>query len=212
MDEACRFRFPASTVEAETARCPHCRGPVIVVAEAEYKRSPMRELPSAGRALVGLLDNIRSIHNVGSMFRTADGAGMAHLYLAGITATPEHPKLAKAALGAHETVGWSYATNAIDMTLKLRSEGYCIWALERTTAHDLPYHELTADTEEERPERLALVVGNERAGVDPGVLALCDSIFSLPMAGQKTSLNAAVAFGITAYYLQFVMAPQAASR
>lgn len=202
VDEACRFRFPAATDEAEAARCPRCRGPLVVVARIEARSQDERPLlgnaPDGGRVLVALLDNIRSIHNVGSMFRTADGAGVAHLHLAGITATPEHHKLAKAALGAHETVGWSYATNAVDMASALRSQGYRIWALEPAMSAGLE-----AITGGERPERLALVVGNERAGVDPAVLALCDGVLSLPMAGRKSSLNAAVAFGIAVYYLQF---------
>ena len=202
VDEACRFRFPASAEEAEAARCPRCRGPVAVVARNEARKEDERPLPGdtpdSGRVLVGLLDNIRSIHNVGSMFRTADGAGVGHLYLAGITATPEHPKLAKAALGAHETVGWTYGTNAVDLTAALRSDGYHILALETATP-SLP----AAVAGGEHHERLALVVGNERAGVDPGVLALCDGVVSLPMAGRKASLNAAVAFGIAVYYLQF---------
>ncbi len=182
-------------------RCPRCHGAVVVAAEAQAKagdRPPAGD--NEGRALVGLLDNIRSIHNVGSMFRTADGAGVAHLHLAGITATPEHPKLAKAALGAHETVAWTYATNAVDAAEALRARGYALWALEPATTN-AP----AITTGGERPERLALVVGNERAGVDPGVLALCDGVLSLPMVGEKSSLNAAVAFGIAVYYLRFGM-------
>lgn len=209
VDEACRFRFPAPAGEA--VRCPRCREPVVVVARIEARSEDERPLsssiPNSDRVLVGLLDNIRSIHNVGSIFRTADGAGVAHLYLAGITATPEHPRLAKAALGAHETVSWSYATNAVDLAAALRSQGYHIWALEPATSTGP-----AAIVSEERPERLALVVGNERAGVDPGVLALCDGVLSLPMAGRKSSLNAAVAFGIAVYYLQFGTADPAIHR
>lgn len=130
------------------------------------------------------------------MFRTADGAGVARLHLAGITATPNHSKLAKAALGAEGTVAWSYHPNGVDAVAALRAEGYRIWALER-----LPVAEPA--TMGEKPERLVLVVGNERAGVDPGILAQCDGLLSLPMIGQKSSLNAAVAFGIAVYSLQF---------
>ncbi|MCA9968608.1 MAG: TrmH family RNA methyltransferase, partial [Anaerolineales bacterium] len=144
-----------------------------------------------------LLDNIRSIHNVGSMFRTADGAGLAHLYLAGITAAPTHPRLAKAALGAHETVPWSWHANGLDTAVSLRHAGYRLWAVE-TGPQAAPLFAappLTGPT--------LLVVGNEKAGVDPGILAICHRIFSLPMRGHKESLNAAVAFGIAAYTLRF---------
>lgn len=203
-DGACRFRFPAPAAEATTVavaatvQCPRCHGPVVVVARSSQERPPQSDSPDVGRELVGLLDNIRSIHNVGSMFRSADGAGVTHLYLAGITATPNHPRLAKAALGAHESVSWSYATNAVELAATLRSEGYHLWALER-----VPSSSPIALSMSDRPERLALVVGNERAGVDPDIMALCDGILSLPMVGRKSSLNAAVAFGIATYALQF---------
>lgn len=199
-DERCRFRFPAEAAEAEALRCPRCRGRVAAVAEAATggsatEREPQSSAPVAPH-IVGVLDNIRSIHNVGSMFRSADGAGLSHLYLTGITATPEHPKLGKAALGAENTVAWSYHPNGVDAVAQLRERGYRLWALERTAdagkgAIDVPL------------EPLALVVGNERAGVDPGILAQCEAVLALPMLGQKASLNAAVAFGIAVYYLRF---------
>lgn len=192
------MRFPAPAGEVATLRCPRCRGEVVVVGPALDKPTPGPISPGETR-LVGLLDNIRSIHNVGSMFRTADGAGLAHLHLAGITATPHHPKLAKAALGAQQTVDWTYHTNGVEAAAQLRTQGYRLWALERLTAAERP-----AVTALDRPAGpVALVVGNERAGVDPDILAQCDAFFSLPMAGQKSSLNAAVAFGIALYYLRF---------
>lgn len=201
-DEQCRFRYPTEVAEAATLRCPRCHGRVVPITEAAGNPAANARPQPAGAAasrITGLLDNIRSIHNVGSMFRSADGAGLSHLYLAGITATPEHPKLSKAALGAQETVPWSYDPNGVDAAARLRAQGYRLWALERLEtsdklsiyAHDLPR------------EPMVLVVGNERAGVDPGILAQCDAVFSLPMIGKKASLNAAVAFGIAVYYLRF---------
>lgn len=197
-DRGCRMRFPAPAGEAGALRCPLCRGEIIVAVAALDKPASAPITPGETR-LVGLLDNIRSIHNVGSMFRTADGAGLAHLHLAGITATPDHPKLAKAALGAQQTVGWTYHANGVDAAAQLQTEGYQLWALERLTATERP----TVTALDPPAGPVALVVGNERAGVDPAILALCDAVFSLPMAGQKSSLNAAVAFGIALYYLRF---------
>ncbi len=176
--------------------CPRCRSALTLVAEAEKRAAGAAKPPSSGTEVVGLLDNIRSIHNVGSMFRSADGAGVAHLHLAGITATPDHPRLAKAALGAHETVPWTYHPNALDAAQAIRAQGYRLVALEPAADGPAPFAPGSAD-------RLALVVGNERAGVDPGVLALCDTVLSLPMSGRKTSLNAAVAFGIGVYFLRY---------
>lgn len=134
------------------------------------------------------------------MFRTADGAGVDHLHLLGITATPAHPRLAKAALGAHETVAWSYHCHGPDAAAQLRHEGFRLWALERTaeSSPQLSLYEVTPP-----PGPLAIIVGNERAGVDPGLLALCDGVFALPMSGDKSSLNVAVAFGIAVYHLRF---------
>jgi tRNA G18 (ribose-2'-O)-methylase SpoU len=196
-DAGCRLRFPAPADEA-ALRCPRCRGPVDLTVAALDKLA-VASIAPGGTSLVGLLDNIRSIHNAGSMFRSADGAGLAHLHLAGITATPDHPRLAKAALGAHLTVGWTYHANGVDAAEKLRANGYRLWALERLTAADRP----ALDTLDAANGPIALVVGNELAGVDPGILAQCDAVFSLPMAGHKSSLNAAVAFGIAVYMLRF---------
>ena len=197
-DETCRLRFPAEPAAAATLRCPACRGPLAVV--ATVARAPLPPLPPPGTALVALLDNIRSIHNVGSMFRSADGAGLSHLHLAGITATPAQPRLAKAALGAQQTVPWTYHRNALDGAGQLQEAGYHLWALERTaeaSGQPLLYESGPP------PGPLALIVGNERAGVDPALLALCDGVFSLPMRGGKSSLNVAVAFGIAVYHLTF---------
>lgn len=198
-NERCRFRFPASAAEAEAVHCPRCRGLVTIVATVQGAKPEKYILNCNGPDLAGCLDNIRSIHNVGSMFRTADGAGITHLYLAGITTTPEHPKLVKAALGANETVTWTYYPNSLDAMAELRRNGYQLWALERSLqTTNLPSGTLTA-----LPDKLALIVGNERAGVDPAILGLCDAVFSLPMAGHKSSLNAAVAFGIAVYSIRF---------
>ena len=197
VNEECRFRFPAPAGETVAAlSCPRCRSSLTFVAEAERRAASATQHPAGAPEVVGLLDNIRSIHNVGSIFRSADGAGVAHLHLAGITATPDHPRLVKAALGAHETVRWTYHRNALDAAQLLRAQGYRLVALEPAADGPAPFAPRPAD-------RLALVVGNERAGVDPGVLALCDAVLSLPMSGRKTSLNAAVAFGIGVYYLRY---------
>lgn len=198
-NESCRFRFPASVGEAKAVRCPRCHSEVSIAAAARHdKPSPLTSPPSE-IVFIGLLDNIRSIHNVGSMFRSADGAGVFHLHLTGITATPEHPKLSKAALGANEIIPWTYHRNGVDAAIMLRDCGYHLWALERLNSPTPPL--ISPDSP--LPEKLALIVGNERAGVDPGIMALCHGVISLPMMGEKSSLNVAVAFGIAIYSLRF---------
>lgn len=169
-----------------------------VVAETAKGNPTRLDSRPGDLTLVGLLDNIRSIHNVGSMFRSADGAGASHLYLAGITATPDHPKLAKAALGANEDVPWSYYPNGLDAVAALRAEDFQLWALENfDVSHSMP------SSLPQIPPKLALIVGNERAGIDPAILRECDALLSLPMAGRKSSLNAAVAFGIALYWVRY---------
>jgi tRNA G18 (ribose-2'-O)-methylase SpoU len=141
---------------------------------------------------VAVLDNIRSLHNVGSIFRTADAAGVGKLYLCGMTGTPPRHEIRKAALGAEETVGWEYFQQTQEALEKLKREGYFILALESTPA-SVDYRRATYRFP------LALVVGHEYNGIAPEIVARCDAAISLPMRGMKISLNVAVAFGIAAY-------------
>lgn len=149
----------------------------------------------AKRNVVAVLDNIRSIQNVGGIFRSADGAGITHLYLCGITAQPTHPKIPKVALGSEKSVAWSYHINALELVRDLQAQGLSIWALEGGERAQ----NLTESVCDE--ETIALVVGNEVTGVDLDILELADRVVALPMRGVKASLNVATAFGIAAYYL-----------
>jgi len=196
--EECRFRFPVQVDTSRANRCPACGSDtyeVGVPANGEDEKDSSWIRPT----FEGLLDNIRSIHNVGSMFRTADGAGVAHLHLCGMTATPAHAKLSKAALGAQEKVAWSYSSNALDTAVALKKQGYQLWALEAASGSQ-PFYSANPTLQN---SRVIVIVGNEKAGVDPGILAICDRTFSLPMYGFKQSLNVAVAFGIVAYQLRY---------
>ncbi len=196
--EECRFRFPVQVDAIRANRCPNCGSDtceVGVPVKGKDNQNPGWIRPT----FEGLLDNIRSIHNVGSMFRTADGAGLAHLHLCGMTATPAHAKLSKAALGAQEKVSWSYSANGLETAVALKEQGYQLWAIE-AAENAQPFF----NAEPELPHsRVIVVVGNENAGVDPGILQICDRVFSLPMYGFKKSLNVAVAFGIVSYHLCF---------
>ena len=198
-NEACRFRYPTSDRDAAGETCPRCGTPTTAVAILSAPhQSPA--ITTAGRLhLEVLLDNIRSVYNVGSMFRTADGAGIAHLHLCGITALPDHPRIAKTALGAEKAVPWTYYRNGVDAAVALKAQGYHLWALESSPRSQ----SLFAAAVEPTGRPAVLVVGNERVGVDPGILAHCQRVFALPMQGQKESLNAAVAFGIAVYTLRY---------
>jgi tRNA G18 (ribose-2'-O)-methylase SpoU len=157
-------------------------------------------MPNAsGISLSVVLDNLRSAYNVGSIVRTADGAGISHLYLCGITATLDHPKVAKTALSAEASVKSSYHPNALTLVSDLKSKGMYLAALEsRPGAVSLfdPTLRIPA-----MPS--VLIVGNELLGIDPAILELCDQVVALPMMGTKRSLNVVVAFGIASYWLRF---------
>lgn len=139
-----------------------------------------------------LLDNIRSLFNVGAIFRTADAGGINKIILAGITGKPDNEKVKKVALGAEESIPWEYHHQAWRVVEKLKKKGFQIVALEQTK-ESLPYDKF-------KPKfPLLLIVGNEIKGVSKSLLKRADKIIHLPMAGKKESLNVAVATGIAIY-------------
>jgi len=207
-DSACRFRFPESEAETRGLICPLCSAPAEKV--ALFRRDVAHNPRSAPHAPVieALLDNIRSGHNVGSMFRTADAAGIRALHLAGITAPADHPQVAKTALGAERTVSWTHTNNGLEAAMRLKRQGFHLWAVETSTAA----RSLFEFQPEPQAGPILLIVGNERTGIDPGILLQCDRLFFIPMEGSKRSLNVAVAFGIAVYYLRYMPTPTAAGQ
>ncbi|MBI4811149.1 MAG: RNA methyltransferase [Ignavibacteriales bacterium] len=143
--------------------------------------------------MYGLLDNIRSLYNVGAIFRTADGARISKLFLCGYTPYPPRKEIEKTALGATSTIPWEYFKNPLDAIDLLKSQGIRICVLEHTDK-SLPYYSLTKDV-----FPLCLVVGNEITGVSKEILSQADYAIDIPMYGMKQSLNAAIAFGITTF-------------
>ncbi|QOI96900.1 MAG: RNA methyltransferase [Flammeovirgaceae bacterium] len=143
-----------------------------------------------------VLDNIRSLHNVGSAFRTADAFRIEKIYLTGITGTPPHREIHKTALGATESVDWEYAEKPEEAVRKLKSRGYTIVAIEQTTASQ-PLHQSSFVPD----DRLCLVFGNEINGVSEPVIELADAAIEIPQAGTKHSLNVSVCLGIVVWEL-----------
>lgn len=198
--ETCGLRFSAVHGDPKAGRCPVCRAYTRVVAAA-YDRAAID--PQVGRAggpvLEVLLDNIRSAWNVGSMLRSADGAGVRHVHLCGVSATPDNAKVAKTALGAEMSLPWTFHPDGVAGARSLKDQGLRMWALEGgpragslfEAAANLP------------GPPLVLVAGNELTGVDPGILDLCERVVCLPMQEVKGSLNVAVAFGIAVYYIRY---------
>ena len=143
-----------------------------------------------------ILDNIRSLHNVGSIFRTSDAVRLEKLYLTGITGFPPRKEIDKTALGAVETVPWEYHKDVIPVINTLKEQRIKIIVLEHTS-NSLPYQEF-------KPEfPVCLVVGNEVFGAQDKIVELADSALEIPMFGSKQSLNVTIAYGIVIYDLLF---------
>src|ERR1700733_14637810 len=134
--------------------------------------------------VVVVLDNVRSMHNVGSVFRTADGFAVEHIYLCGITAQPPHREIEKTALGATQSISWSYYLNALDAVKELRSKGYHIIAIEQAeNSVMLQNFPIAAG------EKYALIFGNEVNGVTQEVMNNIDACIEIPQFGTKHSFN-----------------------
>ena len=146
-----------------------------------------------------LVEDVRSLWNVGSIFRTADGAGFDKLFLSGITGTPPRKEVEKVSLGAENTVSWEYEINPLSVIISLREKGVSIVGLEVSESSVL-LSEAIAEKKLSKP--LCLVLGNEVSGLSPQVLSNCSIVCHLPMHGMKESLNVAVAFGISAYLIK----------
>jgi tRNA G18 (ribose-2'-O)-methylase SpoU len=180
-------------------RCPACLGSTQAVSSHPLRTESLPPFDGPSIQLEALLDNIRSAWNVGSIFRTADGFGLARLHLCGITPTPESDAVRKTSLGAEESVAWTYHKDAVILVKRLKVEGWKVIALEE----DERAREIKDERRKMKNEwgKMILVVGNEVTGVDPELLDLCDEIVYIPMRGRKKSFNASVAFGIAVYAL-----------
>jgi tRNA G18 (ribose-2'-O)-methylase SpoU len=142
-----------------------------------------------------VLENLRSLHNVGSILRTADGAGWDKVYLTGYTGCPPDRRIEKVSLGAEEFLAWEHNPEPLDCVETLKAQGFKMLALEQTS-QSINVLEYTNDD-----ENIALVVGNEVEGVSPEVLKVCDEHLEIPMRGQKGSLNVSIAAGVALYQL-----------
>jgi 23S rRNA (guanosine2251-2'-O)-methyltransferase len=141
-----------------------------------------------------LLDNVRSMYNVGAFFRAADGVNLEKICLCGITAHPPKKAIAKTALGAEETVAWEHNWNPLTVTQALRCKGFEIAAIE-TSMHSVDLFDWQPDFP------VCVAFGNEVEGLNPDLLDLADTHVRVPMLGKKTSLNVATAGGIVLYEL-----------
>ena len=149
-----------------------------------------------------VLDNVRSMHNVGSAFRTSDAFALDQLLLCGITGTPPHREIEKTALGATQSVAWHHVANTPLAIRQLREAGYRIVAVEQAEGSTL-LHEFAPET----GEKYALIFGNEVHGVSDEVMQLVDACIEIPQAGIKHSLNIAVSIGIVLWAFYAAIKP-----
>ena len=149
---------------------------------------------SAKMPLVLVLDNVRSMNNVGSAFRTADAFALEKVYLCGITGTPPHREIQKTALGAEQAVEWEHVPETAEICKKLQSEGYKVLAVEQAEGSTM-LHQFTSTPD----QKYALVFGNEVFGVDDKVMELADGCLEIPQYGTKHSLNISVSIGVVVW-------------
>ena len=163
----------------------------------ELNRISAEEFKKADKLpLVVILDNVRSLHNIGSVFRTSDAFRVECIYLCGITATPPHPEMHKTALGAEFTVDWKYVNNAVEAVDNLRQEGYVVFSIEQAKNSIM-----LENIQLEQGKRYAVVLGNEVKGVQQEVIDHSDGCIEIPQYGTKHSLNVSVTAGIVIWDL-----------
>lgn len=161
----------------------------------ELGRKTVEEFHKAPKTpVIFVLENVRSMNNVGSVFRTADAFLLEAVYLCGFTPVPPHREIQKTALGATETVRWKHFENAAAAIAELRSEHTTIYAVEQAEQSVSP-----VSLRPSRDKRLAFIFGNEVEGVEQSTIDQCDGVVEIPQSGMKHSLNIAVSAGIIAW-------------
>ncbi len=199
-DITCQFRYPAiRNINELVDNCPKCGKPAFIVEKVFYGRENIEEIifPPAGFEIIPVLDNIRSVYNVGSIFRSANGFGVRQIFLGGITSTPIHSQFDKTSLGADHAISWDHANNSNGIIEELKNNDFQIISLENA-AQSIPVDKLDIKV---LKNKIALVVGNEKLGIDPKIVRRSDLLVSIPMRGTKKSFNVCVAFGIALYQL-----------
>ncbi len=164
----------------------------------ELNRLSIEEFQEAEKTpLVLVLDNVRSMNNVGSAFRTADAFALEKLYLCGITATPPHREIQKTALGAEQAVAWEHVQDTASLCRKLQEEGYQVLAVEQAVGSTMLNNFVPS-----KGTKYALVFGNEVFGVDDEVMKIVDGCLEIPQFGTKHSLNISVSIGVVVWQLK----------
>ncbi len=162
----------------------------------ELKRKTTEEFKNSSKIpIIIILDNVRSMNNIGSIFRTADAFLLQGIYLCGVTATPPHREIQKTALGATDSVSWRHFPVTLDALNELKNEGFTVYAVEQVE-NSAKLDEINLPN-----KKIALVFGNEVNGVEQAVIDACAGCIEIPQYGTKHSLNLAVSVGIVAWDL-----------
>lgn len=158
------------------------------------RKTAVQAIAAQRTPLILILDNIRSLNNIGSVFRTADAFLIEKIYLCGITATPPHKDIQKTALGATDSVGWEYVDDAVALVKSLQEEGVEVWAIEQTEKSTLLHDFLP-----QKNKKTAFVLGNEIKGVQQSVINQAGNVIEIPQEGAKHSLNISVTAGVVCW-------------
>ena len=195
----CKFRFPDTNFLKPQIPCPICKTSTDLVQRiglfTDERINNIWQIPIE---IICVIDNVRSVYNVGAIFRTAIGFGLRKIYLCGITPTPNHKNFNKSSLGAERYVSWKKTLNCVDQCTALKTEEYKIISIETS---DNSISILNVNKRTFAWNKIAVVVGNEISGVDPEVIALSDLVISIPINGANKSFNVTTAFGIAVYHL-----------
>lgn len=164
---------------------------------SELDRKTVNEFKQAEKTpLIVILDNVRSLNNIGSVFRTADAFLIQKIYLCGITAKPPHKDIQKTALGATDTVNWEYLEDSLELVEKLKAEGIKVYSIEQAEGAAM-----LNDFKPEPDKTTAVVFGNEVKGVQQKVVSASDGVIEIPQLGSKHSLNISVSTGVVLWDL-----------
>ncbi len=164
---------------------------------SELERKSVDEFKEAEKTpIIVIMDNVRSLNNIGSVFRTADAFLIQKIYLCGITAQPPHKDIQKTALGATETVDWEYVEDSLQLVNKLKSEGTKVYSIEQAEGAVM-----LNDFQPETKTTIAVVFGNEVKGVQQKVVSASDAVIEIPQLGSKHSLNISVSTGVVLWDL-----------
>ncbi len=167
------------------------------LANSELQRLEIEEFKKASKTpLIVILDNVRSLNNIGSVFRTSDAFLIEKIFLCGITATPPNKEIHKTALGATESVDWEYAEETLSVVQRLQAENVCVISIEQTENAVM-----LNDFKPELGKKYAIIFGNEVKGVEQKVVSACDGVIEIPQYGTKHSLNISVSAGIVIWDL-----------